>query len=66
MFLLCSFSKQTPFIVLSMALTMDFLLKYFFVPLQPHDLKLTVLVAIFVDLDPLCLKEVLVYADTVK
>lgn len=29
-------------------------------------LKLTVLVAMFVDLDPLYLKEVLVYADTVK
>lgn len=44
-------ANSHPFTVLSMALTITFFMKWFLVSLQSHDLKSTVLVAMFVDLD---------------
>lgn len=70
--LLCSAHKGVglpteSFIVLSMALKRNFFMEYFIVSLRSHDLKSTVLVDIVRrPLMPLYLKEVLVYADTVK
>lgn len=69
---LCSAHKSVgvpteSFIVLSMALKRNFFIEYFIVSLRSHDLNSTVLVDIVRRPSmPLYLKEVLVYADTVK
>lgn len=70
--LLCSAHKGVgvpteSFIVLSMALKRNFFMEYFIVSPRSHDFKPTVLVDIVRRPSmPLYLKEVLVYADTVK